>query len=282
MRNTVVNLQEDINYFKAHVWFYDCKHLLQVMEQISPLDKNDFLCDPRDINFPKEGARMLYGIQRYYLNQDVPTISSGYRSILQLNQLNWGHDLRFSLGVNKIITQKDIKSLHSEILNEVKFQHFLSLVFAINNKAAERLVGGLLPSQSPGTIIQMNKQHAKTQLKQLDTTVNKKAWPPLLMYINSTFRNAFEGIFLNDPGFNRVKELLSKKEKVILIPTYKSFLDLSILLYSLFVNEIDFPLSFGNIDDVPTVAFMDSVLANCGYISTRRSRQQSVQESYIN
>lgn len=32
------------------------------MEKISPIDKNDFLCDPREIDFPKEGARMLYGI----------------------------------------------------------------------------------------------------------------------------------------------------------------------------------------------------------------------------
>lgn len=46
---------------------------------------------------------MLYGIQRYYLDQDVPTIDSGYRSILQMNQLNWGHDLRFSLTGNKVI-----------------------------------------------------------------------------------------------------------------------------------------------------------------------------------
>lgn len=156
-------------------------------------------------------------------------------------------------------------------------------MFAQNRKSdSKRLVGGLLPSQSPGTIIQMNQQHAKLQLQQLDTTVNKKAWPPLMMYINSTFRNAFEGIFMNDPGFARVKELLDKKEKVILIPIYKSFLDLSVLLYALFVNKIDLPFSFGNIDDVPTVTFMDSVLQNTGYISTRRSRQQSVQESYIN
>ena len=93
------------------------------------------------------------------------------------------------------------------------------------------------------------------------------------MYVNRIFRNAFEGIFVNDPGLDRVKDLLAKKEKVILIPIYRSFLDLSLILYSLYVNNIDFPFSFGNIDDVPTVTFMDSILANSGYISSKRSRQ---------
>jgi len=50
------------------------------------------------------------------------------------------------------------------------------------------------------------------------------------------------------------------------MPVYRSFLDLSVLLYALYVNKIDFPFSFGNIDDVPTVAFMDAVLKKTGYI----------------
>jgi len=102
------------------------------------------------------------------------------------------------------------------------------------------------------------------------------------MYVNKTFRNAFEGIFINDPGLDNVKTLLAKKEKVVLVPIYKSFLDLSLLLYSLFVNEIDFPFSIGNMEDVPSVALIDSVLSNSGYISAKRSRDQSLQQSYIN
>jgi hypothetical protein len=53
-------------------------------------------------------------------------------------------------------------------------------------------------------------------------------------------------------------------------------------MYTLFVNNIDMPFSIGNLEDVPHVAFMDSILSNCGYISTRRSREQSLQESYLN
>lgn len=43
------------------------------------------------------------------------------------------------------------------------------------------------------------------QLKLMDTNVNKKVWPGLLMYVNRTFRNAFEGIHFNEKGFNNMK-----------------------------------------------------------------------------
>lgn len=97
-------------------------------------------------------------------------------------------------------------------------------------------------------------------------------WPAMLMYINHTFRNAFQTIHVKSEGLNLVKDLISKKQKVIMIPVYKSFLDLSVLLYSFVVNGMDFPFSLGNADDIPTAALMDKVLANSGYVPTRRSR----------
>jgi len=48
---------------------------------------------------------------------------------------------------------------------------------------------------------------------------------------------------------------------------------LPLLLYALYVNDIDFPFSFGNFDDVPTVALLDHILTKSGYISTSRSRE---------
>lgn len=39
----------------------------------------------------------------------------------------------------------------------------------------------------------------------MDTNITKNAWPPLLIYMNKTYRNSFEGIFINDPGLDKVK-----------------------------------------------------------------------------
>lgn len=57
----------------------------------------------RKIDWLAEGTNLQYGIQRYYLKQDVPMIESGYRSILQKNQFEFGHDLKFAMGVQRII-----------------------------------------------------------------------------------------------------------------------------------------------------------------------------------
>jgi hypothetical protein len=62
MRVVVENLNEDIDYFKSHYWFYDCRKLLEVIGKIDPAEAKEFECDPRKVNFPEEGARMLYGI----------------------------------------------------------------------------------------------------------------------------------------------------------------------------------------------------------------------------
>lgn len=82
MRNAVDTIHEDIDYFKNHYWFYDCKELLKICALVDPKEAADFEFDPRKINFPREGAMMLYGIQRYYLEQDVPLTGSGWRGIL--------------------------------------------------------------------------------------------------------------------------------------------------------------------------------------------------------
>jgi hypothetical protein len=62
MRASVDSVHQDIDYFKNHYWFYDCKELLKVLLLIDPKEAADFEFDPRKIDFPKEGARMLYGI----------------------------------------------------------------------------------------------------------------------------------------------------------------------------------------------------------------------------
>ena len=121
MRSAVESIHADVDYFKNHNWFYDCTELLKILPLIDPKEAADFEFDPRKMNFPKEGALMMYGIQRYYLEQDVPLIDSGNRGILQLNHLDYAHDFRFALRNNKMIQQKDLKSLRANILDPAKF-----------------------------------------------------------------------------------------------------------------------------------------------------------------
>ena len=54
---------------------------------------------------------------------------------------------------------------------------------------------------------------------------------------------------MNDPGLEKVKELLAKDETVVLVPVYKSILDPAILIYCLLVNKVELPLQIGNYEE---------------------------------
>lgn len=74
---------------------------------------------------------------------------------------------------------------------------------------------------------------------------------------------------------------MNMNERVVLVPCYKSFADLFILLFTLHKHGIELPFSIGNMEDTPKIAILDALLKGIGYIHARRSRDQSMQESYV-
>lgn len=134
-----------------------------------------------------------------------------------------------------------------------------------------------MPSQSPKAVIQLEQNNAWAQLHQLHCTVSTKTLRPVFGYLNKTFRSTIEGLFIHEPSMVKLKELLDKGERVVLMPYYKSFTDLFVILYALYVNEIEIPFTFGNFEDTPRVRFIDSIVRGCGFVFTKRSREQSLQ-----
>lgn len=63
-----------------------------------------------------------------------------------------------------------------------------------------------------------------------------------------------------------VKDQLERKKKVILVPDYKSFMDIYVLLYVLYEHKIEIPFSFGTIKDKPKISSIDALMRNIGYI----------------
>ena len=112
-------------------------------------------------------------------------------------------------------------------------------------------------------------------------TIEKKYVLPMLWYSSKLFRNLASGLFVEEPGIKVIKKLMNMNERVVLMPIYKSFADLFILLYTFAVHNIELPLTVGNMEDTPRVRFIDMLLKGVGYIHARRSRDQSMQEGYI-
>ena len=112
-------------------------------------------------------------------------------------------------------------------------------------------------------------------------TIDKKFVLPMHWYSNKLFRNLSQGVWVEEPGIKKIKSLMNMNERVVLIPQYKSFADLFIMLYTFKVYGIEIPFTVGNLEDTPRVPLIDRLLKGIGYIHARRSRDQSMQESYL-
>jgi glycerol-3-phosphate O-acyltransferase len=100
----------------------------------------------------------------------------------------------------------------------------------------------------------------------MNSRINKQTIQFVMYYLNRKFRDIFEGIYVNDPELDSLKQLLTKKDPVILLPVYKSYLDLPILLYTLFNNGIDIPFTIGNIEDTPRITPLEYFIKLTGYL----------------
>ena len=69
---------------------------------------------------------------------------------------------------------------------------------------------------------------------------------------------------------------------MVLLPYYKSFSDALVLLYTYAAHGIEVPFTVGNFEDSPKVQGIQALVKGTGYIKARRSRDQSLQEGYIN
>lgn len=89
---------------------------------------------------------------------------------------------------------------------------------------------------------------------------------PLFSLMNTIARRAFDGLYVDQAGLNKVKNLIAKGEKVILMPTYKSFTDPFILIMTFLLQNMDIPFTFGSYEDTPRYQLYDTFLSKMGYI----------------
>ena len=97
----------------------------------------------------------------------------------------------------------------------------------------------------------------------------------MIYSMNRLGRQITNGVFIQQSGINRIKDLIRKKERVVLIPYFRTYTDIFVLYYALFVHQIPIPFTFGNLEDTPRNTIFDNLIKRVGYILTRRSREQS-------
>ena len=67
----------------------------------------------------------------------------------------------------------------------------------------------------------------------------------------------------------------------MLLPQFKSFADIFVLLFALASNEIEIPFSVGSREDMSSMPFLAQLLNGLGYIALNRSRDQSQMDHFV-
>jgi len=115
----------------------------------------------------------------------------------------------------------------------------------------------------------------------MQCVINRQFVMPTLWMASKIFRRLTQGLFVEQSGIKHVKSIMNVNENVVLIPQYRSYADFFVLLYTLAFHDIELPFVVGNMEDAPDIPFINSLFKNSGYIKTRRSRDQSMQESFL-
>ena len=208
---------------------------------------------------------------------------SSIKQIVQLLQAGVQDDIKFASLSYKGFGGKNLDSITEQVLDPGKFQSFLQTLFTQRSTASKKATILNLPNITGQTnlTIQLDRENALQQLSSMHAQTNRRFLMPMLYYLNRQFRQVTQGLYVEEPGIERLRKLLAKGERVILLPQYKSFLDQFIILYTLAYYNIEIPFTVGNYEDTPRVRFLDICLRRVGYLLAKRSREQSFQEKYV-
>lgn len=90
-------VDEEITYYKTHFWFFESKHMLKAIDYMSADQQELFFMDVRKVDIQKEAQNFFYGLQRYYLGQDLLQLELRFKQVVSFNQNDYGFDLKFAL-----------------------------------------------------------------------------------------------------------------------------------------------------------------------------------------
>ena len=92
------------------------------------------------------------------------------------------------------------------------------------------------------------------------------------------------GIYVDQPGLRRVKSMLhDRKTRIVFMPLFKTYADALIMFLVNYVSDLELGFSFGNYEDSPKAAVVESLLKRIGYFLLRRVQNDTThpEHSYI-
>ena len=108
----------------------------------------------------REGKNYAHGLAKYYMLEDIPAINSGFKQVVQMNQLKFDSDIRFGAKSYKELKSRDLKELYPAILDGSKYEQFLKDLFVENSSRDQMQNVAAIPVKQTGTRILLDFLHA--------------------------------------------------------------------------------------------------------------------------
>ena len=103
-----------------------------------------------------------------------------------------------------------------------------------------------------------------------------------MWYFGKVFRKGIQSLFVDMNSVKQLKDTLHNGQRVVLMPIYKSFSDFFILFYLNHLLGLPSCYTFGCLEDTPRIKILDSLLTSCGFIYSKRAKDQSIHTNYAN
>ena len=121
-KNDAQDMSNEVsNYFKMNNWYFDSKEFLRTLDLLSPEELKEFPFDTRKVNWDIAGQIFTYGTVKYYLGINVISPDSDLKQCVQLNNIEFGHDLKFISNTYEGMAGKSLQDVFEAVLEPSQY-----------------------------------------------------------------------------------------------------------------------------------------------------------------
>lgn len=137
---------------------------------LSPEEKQEFFCDPKEINWEKYLDVFMQGIMIYTLKEDKIAPEYKFENVLMKNFPRYRHS-REAFAERKNFREKDISIYEQQILNEDRYNRF----FKVNKAMLEK-------NQAYKKTYGFDRQAVENELVRIRSSLSQR-WSQVYYYV---------------------------------------------------------------------------------------------------
>ncbi|CDW88677.1 male sterility protein [Stylonychia lemnae] len=248
LNDKVSQVVELLKEFTLNDWCFESKRVLEIHQQLDEADKVNWNFNPKTIDWPLMSHLMVYGIQKFMMKMDVALPHEQQNLLQKVNTRYFEDAAQFYSKTNKV---KGVNL--DKLIDKVMFCD------RVQNQLRIQCQG----NTSNSTYHSLMKE-GKLILRSMSAQIDKNTIKAVFMGFHTRFKRIFDQIIVSDAELKNISNLQAQKgNAVVLIPSFKSYLDFILLIYTHIIYEIDLPFICG-MAEFEDVAILSKILKRCG------------------